>query len=155
MNRNNDYDIQIAPRPVTTEEADVRCTMTSKIWRYATGMLALCIPLMAVSSHPSSGGPAILLPLAVIAGATGSTALVWVFGSRSVTSHSLPSPNEQQQLNQLKQMDERLSNLETISNYERLAFQEQMRRQPETTRAPDYGIDPHPYTSAPLRSGVK
>lgn len=154
LNRTNDYDINIAPRPAAPEESDIRCTMTSKIWRYATAMLGLCVPLMAVANH-AAGSYIVLFPLSVIAGATGTTALIWVFGSRATTAHSLPSAHEQQQLNHLKQIDERLSNLETISNYERLAFEEQMRRQSEPTRAPEYGIEPQPYSSAPLHSGVK
>lgn len=123
MNRQDTYDINLATRPAAAEAHDIRVTMTSKIWTYATAMFALCIPLSAVLSH-AAGSDALILPCAVIAGATGSTVAVWLFGSRAAVSPALLSAHEQQHLNQLKQLDERLSNIETISNYERLAYQE-------------------------------
>lgn len=123
MNRQDTYDINLAARPAVAETPDIRLTITSKIWAYATGMFALCIPLSAVISQ-AAGTDALILPCAVIAGATGSTVAVWLFGSRATTSQTLPAAHEQQHLHQLKQLDERLSNIETISNYERLAYQE-------------------------------
>ena len=45
---------------------------TAIIWGFATGMLAICIPLVSMTD---SG---IILPLAVILGAAGSTVVVWL-----------------------------------------------------------------------------
>ena len=45
---------------------------TAIIWGFATGMLAICIPLVSMTE---SG---IILPMAVILGATASTVVVWL-----------------------------------------------------------------------------
>jgi hypothetical protein len=50
----------------------VKIGATAIIWGFATGMLAICIPLVNITD---SG---IVLPLAVIIGATGSTLSVWL-----------------------------------------------------------------------------
>ena len=49
---------------------------TAIIWGFSTGMLAICIPLISMTE---SG---IILPLAVIIGATISTAVVWLSSSQ-------------------------------------------------------------------------
>lgn len=49
---------------------------TAIIWGFATGMLAICIPLVSITK---SG---IILPLAVILGATASTIVVWLSSSQ-------------------------------------------------------------------------
>lgn len=49
---------------------------TAIIWGFATGMLAICIPLVSMTE---SG---IILPLAVILGAAGSTVVVWLSASQ-------------------------------------------------------------------------
>ena len=125
MNRQDTYDINLATRPATAETHDIRLSMTSKIWAYSTGMFALCIPLAAVMTR-EIGALSLVLPCAIVAGATGSTVAVWLFGSRVTTPQSLPAAHEQQHLHQLKQLDERLSNIETISSYERLAYAESL-----------------------------
>jgi hypothetical protein len=50
----------------------IKIGTTAIIWGFATGMLAICIPLVSMTE---SG---IILPLAVILGATGSTVVVWL-----------------------------------------------------------------------------
>ena len=45
---------------------------TAIIWSFSTGMLAICIPLVSMTD---SG---VILPLAVICGATVSTVVVWL-----------------------------------------------------------------------------
>lgn len=50
---------------------------TAIIWGFATGMLAICIPLVSITQ---SG---IILPLAVILGTTASTVVVWLSSSQT------------------------------------------------------------------------
>ena len=45
---------------------------TAIIWGFSTGMLAICIPLVSMTE---SG---VILPLAVVIGATISTVVVWL-----------------------------------------------------------------------------
>ncbi|MEA5522860.1 hypothetical protein [Limnoraphis robusta] len=45
---------------------------TAIIWGFSTGMLAICIPLVSMTE---SG---VILPLAVVCGATISTVVVWL-----------------------------------------------------------------------------
>ncbi|MGF1478040.1 MAG: hypothetical protein ACFB4I_00905 [Cyanophyceae cyanobacterium] len=73
---------------------------TAKIWGLATGMLAICIPL---SKATDSG---VILPMAVISGATVSTVAVWKFSDQQ---------NEQlKEAEQVKQLEARVADLETI-----------------------------------------
>lgn len=78
-------------------EKDIRVAATSKIWAFATGMLAICIPLSSVTRS----GP--ILPLAAIAGAATGTYFVW----RDDKHQSLPNTNS-------KQLEQRIANLEMI-----------------------------------------
>ncbi|MBE9168448.1 hypothetical protein IQ238_13305 [Pleurocapsales cyanobacterium LEGE 06147] len=80
---------------------DVRLNVTSKIWAYATGMLAICIPLSAATD---SG---VILPITVISGATIGTASVWKFSNQESTSKSQTS-------NKFKELEGRIADLETI-----------------------------------------
>ena len=50
-------------------EIGIRVGATAIIWAFATGMLAICIPLVGITGSQ-------LLPLAAIAGATISTVVV-------------------------------------------------------------------------------
>jgi len=77
----------------------VRATAT--IWGVATGMLAICIPLV-----PITGG-GIILPLLVILGAGGGTVAVWLSSQQS----------EKEALRlaqQVEILEERIITLETI-----------------------------------------
>ncbi len=67
---------------------------TAIIWAFATGMLAICIPLTAITK---SGA---ILPLAVIIGASGSTISVWKNSTKS-------------NLNKITQFQEKFATLET------------------------------------------
>lgn len=77
---------------------DARVQTTSAIWGISVGMLAVCIPLVALTE---SG---LLLPILVLIAAAGSTATVWL------------SPQSRPQLKgqTLEQLEERIRSLETI-----------------------------------------
>ncbi|NHC37681.1 hypothetical protein [Scytonema millei] len=77
---------------------DIRVAATSKIWAFATGMLAICIPLSSVTRS----GP--ILPLAAIAGAATGTYFVWRDDNKY---KSLTNSDP-------KQLEQRIANLETI-----------------------------------------
>jgi hypothetical protein len=74
---------------------------TSKIWGTTVGILALCIPLSAITR---SGA---ILPLAALGGAAVGTVAVW----RSDEKKSQPNYLPQQQIELL---ETRIANLETI-----------------------------------------
>ena len=82
----------------TTNKKDTRVDATFIIWGCATGMMAICIPLVSVSK---SG---FILPLAVILGASVSTVSVW----RSDKQKSLKYSHN------LQQIEQRVRDLETI-----------------------------------------
>jgi hypothetical protein len=69
------------------------------IWGLAIGMLGICIPLVAITE---SG---IILPLAVILGASGTSAVI---GSTD------KQQQDQELHNSIKALEERVMNLETI-----------------------------------------
>lgn len=86
-------------------EKDIRVAATSKIWTFATGMLAICIPLSAVTRS----GP--ILPLAAIAGAAAGTYVVWRDPENQLKNNLLTGD--------VKKLEQRIANLETIiSNQE-------------------------------------
>ena len=74
---------------------------TSSIWGYATGMLAICIPLVAITE---SG---VLLPFLVALSAAGGTAAIWF-------SPDKPKQEEIALTQTVKALEERVINLETI-----------------------------------------
>lgn len=80
------------------KKKDPKVYTTSIIWSFATGMLAICIPLVKISQT------GVILPLAVVTGASISTVAVW----RDERQKSLPSSNDFQQIEQ------RIRDLETI-----------------------------------------
>ena len=51
---------------------------TAIIWGFATGMLAICIPLVSMT------GSGIILPLAVILGTAASTVVVWLSSGQQI-----------------------------------------------------------------------
>ena len=83
------------------EYKDVRVAATSRIWGLTVAMLAICIPLSAVTRS----GP--ILPLAAITGAAVSTTAVWRSDDKKSSNNLLP----QQKVELLEQ---RIANLETI-----------------------------------------
>ena len=74
---------------------------TAIIWGFATGMLAICIPLVGMTQ---SG---VILPLAVVLGASVGTAVVW-------QSPGKRSRNISDLTNNVQQLNERIVNLEAI-----------------------------------------
>ena len=101
----------MAPKP----ERNIRVAATSKIWSIATGMLALCIPLSAVTK---SGA---ILPLAVISGAAVGTVAVWRSSDSRSRSSSLLT-------NSIKTLEERVANLETICSHQELDLQRKIKQ---------------------------
>jgi hypothetical protein len=105
-------------------EQDIRITATTRIWAFATGMMALWTP-MAIALFNMAGSyrdgaltwAAIIPPLAIITGATAATKAVWRAFAEA-PQKQLPAPPSPP--GDLTQLEERLSNLEMISSYERL-----------------------------------
>ena len=83
-------------------EKNPKVRATDDIWGCAVGMLAICIPLVAITE---SG---IILPLLVLLGAGGGTAAIWL----------APDKRQQEESDHLthtiKALEERVMNLETI-----------------------------------------
>lgn len=88
------------PEKDLKEHKDVRVATTSIIWGISVAMLALCIPLTAITRNA-------ILPLATITGAAVGTIAVW----RSDDKKSKTSYLQHQQVELLEQ---RIANLETI-----------------------------------------
>lgn len=89
---------------------NVQLATTLGVWIIATGMLALCIPLVTVTK---SG---IVLPLTVILGASIATITVW-------RSSNLQTINSIALSNSMKELEQRVTNLEVICSNEELNFQ--------------------------------
>jgi flagellar basal body-associated protein FliL len=83
--------------------------ITAIIWAFATGMLAICIPLVSMTE---SG---IFLPMAVILVAGIATIVVW-FSSSSIQQEQKIA----QLVNTIEQLEKRVMNLETIDNQDEL-----------------------------------
>lgn len=89
-------------------EKDIRVAATSRIWVFATGMLAICIPLTSVTRSDA------ILPIIVISGATVSTVAVWRRSDNQLRT-SLSTNN-------IKQLEQRIANLEIICSSQELDF---------------------------------
>lgn len=98
------------PAPV-----DVCLNATKTIWTYATGMLALCIPLGALSKGP-------LIPIFVVLSAAMATAVVWIFAPRLWNTPALPPKNDER----LAELEERLANVETLNHFDRHLAEKQL-----------------------------
>ncbi|MCL1469326.1 hypothetical protein [Argonema antarcticum] len=96
-------------------EKDIRAAATSKIWGMATGMLAICIPLSAITR---SGA---ILPLAVISGATIGTVVVWRDSERG-------NKRNAELINNAKKLEERVANLEIICSNEELDLRKRLKQ---------------------------
>jgi hypothetical protein len=83
-------------------EQDPRVRATATIWGIAVGMLGVCIPLVAVTS---SG---LILPVLVIAGASLSSAAIWL------SSHRVQTRNQAISSQTVEALEERVRNLEAI-----------------------------------------
>ncbi|MBD2345172.1 hypothetical protein [Anabaena subtropica] len=80
---------------------DIRVAATTKIWGFTVGMLALCIPLSAITRS----GP--IIPLAALGGATAGTLAIWRSDEKKLKAHYLPGQ-------QVELLEQRIANLETI-----------------------------------------
>lgn len=97
----------------SNSETDNRVAATKQIWGFATGMLALCIPL----SPATRSGP--ILPLAVVTGAAIGTVAVWQSSNRE-TSNNLA--------NSIQSLEQRVADLETICSSPEIELQRRFRR---------------------------
>ncbi len=93
-----------------TKKNDAKVKSTSIIWSFATGMLAICIPLVNISH---SG---IILPLAVIVGASTSTVAIWRSSNKKAVELS----------NNFQQIEQRIRDLETICSTENLDVKQRL-----------------------------
>ena len=100
----------LSDKKLSKNAKDIRLTATSKIWSLAVPMLAICIPLSAVTKS----GP--LLPLAVIAGTTVGTVSVWRGSIEELTGDS-------QKSQKIKQLEDRIADLETIITSEEINWE--------------------------------
>ena len=120
---------------------DVRVSVTTRIWIFATIMLGISTPGFAAPAH--LGGIAhVIVALAILAGAGFGTAAVWGafdFRARGV----LPPPAGD--TGDIKRIEERLANLEMISAYERLMQAE--KDKPDASRQ----LDPLEQAEQPAR----
>jgi hypothetical protein len=87
-----------------TEKNGTKIATTAIIWGFATGMMAISIPLVAMSRT------GIILPLAVILGASTSTASIW----------QSKNQNKIELSDNLQQIEQRIRDLETICSSEEL-----------------------------------
>ena len=94
---------------------DIRVSATSRIWGIATAMLALCIPLAAVTN---SGA---ILPLAVILGAAIGTIAVWRSSNNQLRNSSLSTSS-------VKELEQRVANLEIICSSQELDLQKKLKQ---------------------------
>ncbi|MFP4415111.1 hypothetical protein [Coleofasciculus sp.] len=97
-----------------TQGAGFKLAATAIIWGFATGMLGICIPLVSMTD---SG---VILPLAVIIGASFTTTVVWL-------SFNRVSRNTVELSNNVESLKEQEATLETIDNNEKEKFDDQNR----------------------------
>lgn len=83
-----------------SQPEDIRVTATTKIWGLTVGILALCVPLCAITR---SGA---IIPLAAIAGAGVGTVAVWRSDQKKYPGILSPQ--------QVELLEQRISDLETI-----------------------------------------
>jgi hypothetical protein len=94
--------------------SDLRTKATYAIWRYATGMFALCIPLVAITRG------SVVLPAMVALGAGAGTVAVW----RSDRHSKRRLENEQY----VRSLEERIANLEAIASNNELDMLHQFKQ---------------------------
>ena len=96
-------------------EKDIRVAATTKIWGFATAMLALCIPLSPVTRTGA------ILPLAVIAGAAVGSFAVWRNSDNQPRNSPLLTNN-------VKELEQRVANLEIICSSQELDLQKKIKQ---------------------------
>ncbi|MEQ8753561.1 MAG: hypothetical protein RID09_08585 [Coleofasciculus sp. G1-WW12-02] len=88
-----------------TEGAGFKLAATAIIWGFATGMLGICIPLVSMTEN------GVILPLAVIIGASFTTTVVWL-------SFNRVSRNTVELSNNIESLKEQEAILDTMDNHE-------------------------------------
>ena len=76
---------------------------TAIIWGFATGMMAICIPIIRMTKS------SVALPITVVLGTTVSTVAVWLSGGQQTQKID-------ELINKCRVIEERLTDLETICN---------------------------------------
>lgn len=94
-------------------EKNPKIRALSAIWGFATGMLGICVPLVAITE---SG---VTLPLAVILGASGTSAVVW---------SSSKNQDDEDLDRSVQQLHERVINLELIASSSDVDLQKQFQK---------------------------
>lgn len=95
------------------DTSDPRSKATFAIWGFATGMFALCIPLVAITRS------AVIVPAAIAVGAGAGTVAVWRSDRRA------QSRLEEQNV---RLLEERIANLEAIASHTELDIQHQLKQ---------------------------
>lgn len=95
-------------------ETGIRLVVTAIIWGFATGMLAICIPLVGMTGTP-------LLPLAVVIGATVSTVVVWWHSETQPRNSSFLTSN-------VNEIEKRVANLEMIVSHQDLDIEKKIKQ---------------------------
>ena len=85
-------------------QQDIRIVIISRIWAYATGMIALSI----LFSGPGRDWKVILLPATIASGAALSTVVIWGKSSRRRQDFLLPAET-------LAELKQRIEDLEEIA----------------------------------------
>jgi hypothetical protein len=91
------------------EQEDPRVEIVGRIWRMLIPVVALSIPICALSRL------GIFLPFVAIGAAGLSTACIWYFGGKRERVGGRENERLQQRI---KELEERLANVETISRFE-------------------------------------
>ena len=96
------------------EPKDARISLTTRIWFFATVMLAITAP--GFSTPYRSGNPGhVIVALAILAGAGIGTAAIWgAFNRRDEKQLPPAAPKD------LAELEERVANLEIIARYEHM-----------------------------------
>ena len=99
------------------EPKDARISLTTRIWFFATVMLA-------IASLPSgtAGLGHVIVSLAILGGASVGTAAIWGAFEKRGESKQLPPA-----LKELPELEERVANLEVIARYEHMLQSEKDR----------------------------
>ncbi|MBW4543572.1 MAG: hypothetical protein KME25_03850 [Symplocastrum torsivum CPER-KK1] len=89
---------------------DIRLPATSIIWGFATGMLALCLPLSNDTNHGT------VISIAIVSAAAVSTVAVW-------QSSDKKSQTRNEASDRVKEFKERIANLEMIASSDHTNWQ--------------------------------
>ena len=112
------------------DKPDPRVAATSVIAGTSVGMLAICIPLVAVMKNP-------IFPFVVVGGAALAIAGVWYFGrNQGAATQSKEIATLESTIEDLK---ERLENVEVINRYEATLAERSLEEMDEGTTGKSMG----------------